>query len=130
LLAGAFAEHSYAYLAEVARNAGCGCYRVGGVEDHVHLAIRLSRTITIAKLIEELETSSSKALKNDLAHIDNFSWQRGYGAFSVSPRDKFALIGYIDNREEHHRTRTFQDEFRALLVTYTGIECDERFVWD
>ena len=119
----------YAYLAEVARNAGCECYRVGGVEDHVHLAIRLSRTITIAKLIEELKTSSSKALKNDLARIDDFSWQRGYGAFYVSPRDKDALIGYIDDQEEHHRTRTFQDEFRALLDKY-GLECDERYVWD
>jgi hypothetical protein len=63
----------------------------------VHLAIRLSRTTTIAKLVEELKTSSSKALKNDIARIEDFAWQRGYGAFSVSPRDSAALNAYIDD---------------------------------
>jgi REP element-mobilizing transposase RayT len=119
----------YKYLATVARNAGCECYRVGGVADHVHFAIRLSRTITIAKLIEELKTSSSKALKTDLATIDDFAWQRGYGAFSVAPSDLSALLTYIDNQEEHHRTRTFQEEYRAFLQKY-GVEFDERYVWD
>jgi putative transposase len=117
------------YLATVARNAGCECYRVGGVADHVHLAIRLSRTIKIADLLEELKTSSSKSLKTDLAQIRDFAWQRGYGAFSVGPGDLPALIAYIDNQEEHHRTRTFQDEYRAFLNKY-GIEFDERYVWD
>jgi putative transposase len=119
----------YKYLATVARNAGCECYRVGGVADHVHFAIRLSRTITIAKLIEELKTSSSKALKTDLATIHDFAWQRGYGAFSVAPSDLSALLTYIDNQEEHHRTRTFQEEYRAFLQKY-GVEFDERYVWD
>jgi putative transposase len=117
------------YLATVARNAGCECYRVGGVADHVHLAIRLSRTITIANLVEELKTSSSKTMKVELARVEDFAWQHGYGAFSISPRDLDALIAYIDNQEAHHRTRTFQDEFRRLLDKY-GIEYDERYVWD
>jgi REP-associated tyrosine transposase len=117
------------YLATVARNVGCGCYRVGGVADHVHLAIRLSRTITIAKLVEELKTSSSQAMKIDLARVEDFAWQRGYGAFSISPRDLDALVAYIDNQEEHHRTKTFQEEYRTLLNKY-GIEFDERYVWD
>ena len=63
LLATSVRPHLYAYLATVARNAGCECYRAGGVADHVHLAIRLARTITIATLIEELKTSSSHWLK-------------------------------------------------------------------
>lgn len=117
------------YLATVARNTGCEGYRAGGVADHVHLAVRLSRTITIAGLIEELKTSSSKSLKTDLAQIKDFAWQRGYGAFSVSPSDLPALIAYIDNQEEHHRTRTFQEEYRAFLNKY-GVEFDERYVWD
>jgi REP element-mobilizing transposase RayT len=119
----------YAYLAEVARNCGCECYRVGAVDDHVHLAMRLDRTITIAKLVEELKTSSSRSLKHDIAHIDGFAWQRGYGAFSVSPRDRLVLVSYIDNQEEHHRTRSYQDEYRAFFEKY-GIEDDERYVWD
>jgi len=119
----------HAYLATVARNAGCECYRAGGVADHVHLAVRLSRTITIAAIIEELKTSSSKRLKTQSPNLANFGWQRGYAAFSVAPADRDAVIKYIDNQEEHHRTRTFQEEFRAFLAKY-GMECDERFVWD
>ena len=119
----------HAYLATVARNVDCECFRVGGVADHVHLAVRLSRTLTMAKLIEELKTSSSKWLKTQSPALASFAWQRGYGAFSVGPSDLNALLHYIDTQEEHHRARTFQDEYRAFLTKY-GIEYDERYVWD
>ena len=119
----------HAYLATVTRNAGCECYRVGGVEDHVHLAIRLARTMTTANLVEELKTSSSKWLKTQSTELGDFAWQRGYGAFSVGPSDLDALRHYIDTQEAHHRTRTFQQEYRAFLAKY-GIEYDERYVWD
>lgn len=119
----------YAYLASVARNADCECFRVGGVADHVHLAIGLSRTVTVAKLIEELKTSSSKWLKSQSPGLMRFAWQRGYGSFSVGPSDLNALVQYIDHQEEHHRTRTFQEEYRAFLTKY-GIPFDERYVWD
>ena len=119
----------HAYLATVARNVDCECFRVGGVADHVHLAVRLSRTITMAQLIEELKTSSSKWLKTQSLTLATFSWQRGYGAFSVGPADLNALLHYIDTQEEHHKTRTFQDEYRAFLKKY-GIDFDERYVWD
>jgi REP element-mobilizing transposase RayT len=71
----------HAYLATVGRNTGSECYRVGGVDDHVHLAMRLSRTISIAGLIEELKTSSSKWLKTQSSDLAGFAWQRGYGVF-------------------------------------------------
>ena len=85
----------HAYLATVARNAGCDCYRAGGVADHVHLAIRISRTITVAQLVEELKTSSSRWLKTQSLALAHFAWQNGYGAFSVSPPDLEALKHYI-----------------------------------
>ncbi|MEP7011532.1 MAG: IS200/IS605 family transposase [Acidobacteriota bacterium] len=119
----------HAYLATVARNAGCLCDRAGGVADHVHMAIRFSRTITIAALVEELKTSSSKWLKTQSPDLQNFAWQRGYGVFSVGPGDLEALVAYIDNQEEHHRTRTFQEEYRAFLAKYK-VAYDERYVWD
>ena len=119
----------HAYLATVARNAGCECYRAGGVADHVHLAIRLSRTLTIADLVENLKTASSKWLKTQSPDLAVFSWQRGYGCFSVGPTDLDSLCAYIDNQEEHHRTRTFQEEFRVFLKKY-GVEHDEAYVWD
>jgi REP element-mobilizing transposase RayT len=119
----------HAYLATVARNAGCECYRAGGVADHVHLAIRLSRTLTIADLVENLKTSSSKWLKTQAPNLAAFAWQRGYGCFSVGPADLDSLRAYIDNQEEHHRTRTFQEEFRMFLKKY-GVEHDEAYLWD
>jgi putative transposase len=119
----------YPYLAAVARNQDCECFRAGGASNHVHLAIRLSRTITVAKLIEELKTSSSKWLKLRSSQLANFSWQRGYGAFSVGPSDLPALLGYIDTQEEHHRKRNFEEEFRALLKQY-DVEHDEKYMWD
>ena len=119
----------HAYLATVARNADCETYRVGGVADHVHLAIRLSRTITIAKLVETLKTASSKWLKTEAPDLAAFSWQRGYACFSVGPADLDSLRAYIDGQEEHHKTRTFQDEFRMFLKKY-GVEYEEAYVWD
>lgn len=117
----------FAYLATVARNDGSECYRVGGVADHVHLAIRLNRTANVSGLIGELKSSSSQWLKE--RSLSDFSWQRGYGAFSVGPADLNALIAYIDAQKEHHAKQDFQDEFRAFLQKY-GVEFDERYVWD
>jgi REP element-mobilizing transposase RayT len=119
----------HAYLATVAREFGCTCPRVGGVADHVHLAIGLSRTQTVAALVEELKTTSSRWLKGQSPALSNFAWQRGYGVFSVSPSDLPALIGYIDAQDEHHRNKTFQDEYRAFLRKYR-VAFDERYVWD
>jgi putative transposase len=119
----------HAYLATVSRNANCECYRVGGVADHVHLAIRLSRNTTIAHLIEELKISSSKWLKTQSPALAQFAWQNGYGVFSVGPSDLETLRAYIDKQEEHHRTHTFQEEYRTFLKRY-GVEYDERYVWD
>ena len=119
----------HAYLATVARNAGCECFRVGGTADHVHLALRLPRTTTAAKLIEELKTSSSRWLKTQSPNFTAFAWQRGYAAFSVGPSDLDALRQYIDTQEQHHHKQTFEDELRGLLAKY-GVEHDERYMWD
>jgi REP element-mobilizing transposase RayT len=119
----------HAYLASTAREVGCECFRVGGVTDHVHLAIRLGRTVTVAELIKELKSCSSKWLKSQSPVLAKFSWQRGYGVFSVGPSDLGALIRYIDAQEEHHRKQDFKEEFLAFLRKY-GIEFDEQHLWD
>ncbi len=75
----------HAYLATVARHGDGECYRGGGVADHVHLAIRLSRTVSLADLVSELKTSFSKWLKDRSPALVKFSWQRGYAAFSIGP---------------------------------------------
>ena len=119
----------HAYLATVARDAGSECYRAGGVADHVHLAIRLSRTLTVADLIEQLKTTSSKWLKTQSTDLATFSWQRGYGCFSVGPTNLDSLCAYIDDQENHHRKRTFEEEFRNFLKKY-NVTYNEAYVWD
>lgn len=122
-------EKTNAFLAGAVRQCGCEAYRVGGVADHVHLAIGLSRTHTVADLIREIKTASGKWLNAQEGSHHNFSWQNGYGVFSLGMSQKDALLHYIENQEKHHKSLTFQDEYRALLNKY-GIEFDERYVWD
>src|SRR5262245_13512260 len=105
----------HAYLATVVRDQDCEAYRVGGVIDHVHLAIRLGRTISLADLVETIKSSSSAWIKKQGNSYRAFFWQRGYGVFSVGYSQSASLIHYIDTQEEHHRTKTFQQEYRELL---------------
>ena len=119
----------HAYLATICRDLGGQGYRVGGVADHVHIVSTLPRTLSQASMIEELKTTSSKWIKGIDARYTQFHWQRGYGAFSVSPSQLDAVIQYVETQEEHHRTRTFQEEYRDFLRKHE-IEFDERYVWD
>lgn len=122
----------HAYMAEVLREMEppqSQAFRVGGTADHVHIAATLPRTVTIAKLFETVKKESSLWIKKQGEPYRDFYWQNGYGNFSVGPSQLDELVGYIDNQEEHHKTVSFQDEFRKLLGKYR-IEFDERYVWD
>ncbi len=118
----------WAYVAGAGSSHGCQVIKVGGVEDHLHVLIRQSRTRTIADLVSSLKVESSKWVK---ANQQNplFCWQFGYGAFSVSQSNVDAVIDYIASQREHHAKHTFQDEFRALLSKHK-VAWDERYVWD
>jgi REP element-mobilizing transposase RayT len=122
-------DELHRYLGSVCNNLGCPVLRVGGVADHVHVLCRFGRTITISALLQGLKQDSSMWIKKKGPAYADFYWQNGYGAFSVSPGHVEALCEYIANQEEHHRTETFQEEFRRLLTKY-GLEWDERYVWD
>ena len=119
----------HAYLATICRDHGAELVRVGGVVDHVHIVTTLPRTVSQAQLIEQIKKASSKGIKALDARYRGFFWQRGYGAFSVSPSQLHAVLQYIEAQREHHRTRTFQEEYRELLRGH-GVDFDERYVWD
>jgi len=122
-------EHLHAYLATVLKNQDSPGLKVGGTSDHVHALFRLSKNWALAKIVEEVKTSSSKWLKTQGRALANFHWQGGYGAFSVSPAELEQVVDYITRQEAHHRVMSFQEEYRNFLKSY-GIEYDERYVWD
>ena len=119
----------FVYMAEIGRDLGCEVYRVGGVADHVHLAVELSRTITAADFVKKVKQASNVWLKRRSKRHDGFEWQVGYGVFSLGQSQLSKLTDYIDRQEEHHRRQTFQEEYLALLVKY-GVTPDERYLWD
>ena len=119
----------HAYLATICRDLGGEALHVSGVADQVHIVTTLPRTVSQAQFIEQIKKASSKWIKDLDARYRGFFWQRGYGAFSVSPNQLDAVLQYVDAQQEHHRTRTFQEEYRELLRRH-GIDFDERYVWD
>lgn len=127
LLSPEIRDQLFPYFTGILRNHGCQAIRIGGVEDHVHLLFALSRTLSVAQVTEKLKTSSTKWIKSTWS-ID-FAWQGGYGAFSVGRTETDRIVAYIANQEQHHRTASFQDELRKLLEE-SGIEYDERYLWD
>ena len=116
----------HAYLGGVIRAADGIPESVGGVSDHVHLLIGLRATHRLADVLRELKAVSSLWVHNEIG-LRTFAWQEGYGAFTISPSQRAAVRRYIEGQTEHHRTRTFREEYLELLHR-TGVEFDERYV--
>ncbi len=119
----------HAYMATVLANLNSPAVLINSVEDHAHILFNMGRTVTLAQVVEDVKKSSSKWVKSQSSKLDGFAWQNGYGGFSVSASNVPTVTNYIRNQEKHHRTKSFQDEFRAFLVKHE-IEYDERYVWD
>lgn len=119
----------YPYLATVFRECKSPSLKIGGYTDHIHALFALSRTVTIAEIVEEVKKRSSKWIKTKGTEFEEFAWQGGYGAFSVSQSNADAVKKYIENQKHHHTNSDFKTEFRELLRKHE-IEYDERYVWD
>ena len=124
-----FRTEMFRMLAHHVKESKCTSASVGGYSDHVHLLLGLSRTLTIAKLVEDVKTETSKWAKHHKDGTPVVSWQPGYGAFSVSHSLMATVDQYIRNQIEHHAKLTFQDEYRRICEKH-NIEIDERYVWD
>jgi len=112
----------YTYLGAIARGEGFSLIAAGGTANHVHLLLELPPPCPLSHAVQKLKGSSSRWMG------DGFSWQQGYGAFSVSPSQLETVKGYIKNQEQHHRERDFEQEFVTLLRS-CGIEYDEHYVF-
>jgi REP element-mobilizing transposase RayT len=123
------ASSLYGYMAGILQAKQCPTLVIGGMPDHVHALFVLARTRSLSEVVEDLKKDSSKWIKTQAASFRGFYWQAGYGAFSIGQSSVEETRRYIENQTEHHKTRTFQDEYRLFLTKY-GVSFDERYVWD
>lgn len=119
----------FKYLGGICKQLECNPIKVGGYRDHIHILCVLSRKVALMKLIEEIKTHSSKWIKSKGKRFEDFYWQRGYGCFSVNPTEIDIVVKYIENQAEHHRKKTFKEEYVAFLKKY-NVEYDEQYLWD
>jgi putative transposase len=119
----------FAYQAGIFKEWNSPALAIGGVEDHVHALFSLSKNHALKKIVEEVKKGSSKWMKTEGPRNADFYWQTGYSAFSVSLSNAEVVKRYIANQEQHHRTKTFQDEMRAFFQRHE-MEFDDRHVWD
>jgi REP element-mobilizing transposase RayT len=108
-------------------NKNCHLYRINGMQDHLHILTSLHPTLCLSKFVKDIKISSSKWIKENRIFPRFKNWQDGYGAFTVSYGHKDRVIRYIINQQQHHRKKTFIEEYRGLLEEM-GIEFDEKYL--
>jgi len=122
-------DRLYGYIGGILRNKNGKLLRCGGRSDHVHMYASLPSTVSVAKIAEAVKSNSSRWIHETIPGRQDFKWQEGYGAFTVSKSCEDRLIKYIDNQAQHHRKRDFKSEFVALLVQH-AVAYDAKYIWD
>jgi REP element-mobilizing transposase RayT len=119
----------WAYIGGIARDNGMAALAVGGMADHVHVLLKLPPTQNISRAVQLIKGGSSKWIHETFPSLRKFRWQDGYGAFTVCRGHVDAVVQYIKNQKEHHRAKTFQEEYLRFLSEYR-VSYDQRYVWD
>jgi len=117
----------YQYIYGLIQNKQCKLYRINGIEDHIHIFSDLHPSIALADYIKDIKVASSKWMKESGRFPDFTGWQDGYGAFTYSIHERDKIINYVKNQKEHHKTESFYDEFKRLLIE-NGIDFDEKYL--
>jgi putative transposase len=117
----------HSYLGGIIRQLGGVAEAIGGDEDHVHILASLKASHSVAEALRILKSSSSGWIHAEI-EIRPFDWQEGYGAYTVSRSCRGSIEQYIREQKQHHKKKTFQEEYRDLLRE-NGIEFDERYLW-
>jgi putative transposase len=122
-------ERVWAYLGGIAKENKMTPIQIGGVEDHVHLLLGASPTLAPSKIAQLVKGGSSAWIHDTFPTMKAFAWQDGYGAFTVSRSNVDDVAAYIRGQREHHRNKTFQEEYLAFLKKH-GVQYDENYLWD
>ncbi len=117
----------FKYIYGIVENKKCHVYRIGGVEDHLHIVTHLHPSVALASLVKDIKVSSSIFIKEKELFAGFTGWQDGYGAFTYSNSDKDRIIEYVKNQEEHHKTLTFKEEL-ILFLKEQGVDFDEKYL--
>jgi REP element-mobilizing transposase RayT len=125
---GELRKRMHAYLAGAFNELESPAIEVGGVEDHVHILCLLSRNYSVSEIIQKAKANSSSWAKTQGGRCRKFSWQSGYGVFSIDQSQIDSVQRYIQDQEQHHRKRTFQEEYLEILRLYQ-VDYDERYLW-
>lgn len=119
----------HSYLTKVCKTLDSPVIQINGMPDHVHILLILGKNIALSKLISEIKSNSSRWIKTKGNQYNDFSWQSGYGVFSISRRNIDSIINYISSQKEHHKKITFKDELIKLLKK-GNLKFDEKYLWD
>lgn len=117
----------FRYIWGIIKNRQGYLYRINGTEDHLHMLSSLHPTCCLAYFVKDIKIASSRWIKENGVFPGFANWQDGYGASTHSLKDKDTLVEYIKNQEDHHRRKSFRDEFRALLLE-AGVKFEERYL--
>ncbi|HKS26201.1 MAG TPA: IS200/IS605 family transposase [Pyrinomonadaceae bacterium] len=120
-------ERIWPFLSGIARQNGMKALAVGGTDDHAHILLSLPAVMPLSKAIQLIKGGSSKWIHDNFPAQRSFAWQEGYGAFSISISHAQQTVAYIQTQKEHHRRKTFEEEFLSFLEKH-GIEYDENHV--
>ncbi len=118
----------HSYMASIFKNNESPALKINSVPDHIHILFRLSKNYALAKVVEDVKKNSSKWIKTK--GIIEFSWQIGYGAFSVSSSKVDIVKKYIMNQKEHHKIKTYKEEVEKFIREYDVIEYDGKYFWN
>ncbi|HAO08555.1 MULTISPECIES: IS200/IS605 family transposase [Chryseobacterium] len=121
-------DELYKYIWGIVKNKNCKLYRINGMPDHIHLFTDLHPSVSLSSFVKDIKVSSNLWIKQSGLFPDFEEWQSGYGAFTYSEREKDIIVNYIKNQKEHHKTESFEDEYKNLLKSH-GVEFDEKYLW-
>ena len=127
-LSSSLRERLYPYMCGIARENGLKVLCIGGTDNHIHILLLLDSTTSIAKAIQLIKGGSSKWIHETFPELRLFSWQEGYGAFSIGISNVDETKKYIENQEKHHSKESFRDEYLKFLRK-NNIDFDEKYLW-
>ena len=128
LIHASFKDELYQYISGIIKNNNHKLLAINGMPDHVHVLVGMRPTQSVSDLLQDIKGSSSKWINDKKFLRVRFEWQEGYGAFSYAKSEVNSVIRYIQNQEEHHRTKSFREEYLMMLKDF-DVEFDERYIF-